>query len=100
VDIQAQDKITDIRDLFINFHHLINEYRPHQARESLISLMQSQLDRRRAETNAIRDAVDKAERVLEGLSSLTIEEQGRDTKTEETDPYSQDTEAWALLLDY
>ena len=98
-DIQAEDKITDIRDLFINFHHLINEYRPHQARESLISLMQSQLDRRRAETNAIRDAVDKAERVLEGLSSLTIEEQGRDAIAKETDPYSRDTEAWSLLVD-
>ncbi|KAI0391743.1 MED7-domain-containing protein [Xylariaceae sp. FL0594] len=95
----AQDKITDIRDLFINFHHLINEYRPHQARESLIALMQSQLDRRRAETNAIRDAVDKAERVLEGLSSLTIEEQPINSISKEVKPRGRDIEAWALLVD-
>ncbi|GAP89433.1 putative mediator of RNA polymerase ii transcription subunit 7 protein [Rosellinia necatrix] len=95
----AEEKITDIRDLFINFHHLINEYRPHQARESLISMMQSQLDRTRAETNAIRDAKDKAERVLEGLGSLRIQGQVHDTTLDESDPYSLDAEAWAMLLD-
>ncbi|KAI0175451.1 mediator complex, subunit Med7 [Pestalotiopsis sp. NC0098] len=70
----AEDKITDIRDLFLNFHHLINEYRPHQARESLISMMQAQLDRTRAETNTIRDVKEKVERMLEGLGSLKMEE--------------------------
>ncbi|KAI0429052.1 mediator complex, subunit Med7 [Xylaria sp. FL1042] len=96
---EAEDKITDLRDLFINFHHLINEYRPHQARESLISMMQAQLDRTRAETNAIRDANDKAERVLEGLSSLTVEYQVNDTTLEAPDPYGSAHEAWAILLD-
>ncbi|KAI3324348.1 MED7-domain-containing protein [Xylariaceae sp. AK1471] len=95
----AEEKITDIRDLFINFHHLVNEYRPHQARESLISMMQSQLDRTRAETNAIRDAKDKAERVLEGLSSLTIEDHINGATQEEKDVYGPDIESWALLLD-
>ncbi|KAI1374426.1 MED7-domain-containing protein [Hypoxylon crocopeplum] len=71
----ANEKTADIRDLFINFHHLINEYRPHQARESLISMMQAQLDRTRAETNAIRDAKDKAERTMEGLGSLKVEDE-------------------------
>ncbi|KAI1841841.1 hypothetical protein JX266_011919 [Neoarthrinium moseri] len=70
---EAEAKITDIRDLFLNFHHLINEYRPHQARESLISMMQSQLDRTRAETNAIRDVKEKVERLLEGLGSLKMD---------------------------
>ncbi|KAJ8110728.1 hypothetical protein ONZ43_g5800 [Nemania bipapillata] len=95
----AHEKITDIRDLFINFHHLINEYRPHQARESLISMMQSQLDRTRAETNGIRDAKDKAERVLEGLSSLTIQDQAHDTSLEKDDRYGPDGEAWAMLME-
>ncbi|KXJ88567.1 MED7 protein-domain-containing protein [Microdochium bolleyi] len=72
---EANDKILDLRDLFYNFHHLINEYRPHQARESLISMMQATLDRTRAETNAIRDAKEKVERVLEGLGSLKVEDE-------------------------
>ncbi|KAF2971556.1 hypothetical protein GQX73_g1967 [Xylaria multiplex] len=95
----AEEKITDLRDLFINFHHLINEYRPHQARESLITMMQSQLDRTRAETNAIRDAKDKAERVLEGLSSLTIEDQVNGIKLGKDDSYSSDADAWAILME-
>ncbi len=62
----------DLRTLFINMHHIINEYRPHQARESAIELMQEHLDRTRAETVAIRTQVDKTRSVLEGLGSLDI----------------------------
>ncbi|KAK7995597.1 hypothetical protein PG990_014370 [Apiospora arundinis] len=71
--MDASEKVKDIRDLFYNFHHLINEYRPHQARESLIAMMQAQLDRTRAETTAIRDSKEKVERLLEGLGSLKID---------------------------
>ncbi|KAI1268156.1 mediator complex, subunit Med7 [Xylariaceae sp. FL1019] len=96
----AEEKITDIRDIFINMHHLINEYRPHQARESLISMMQSQLDRTRTETNAIRDAKDKAERVLEGLSSLTFTELPTTTingETEDIQRYAEYEGSWDVL---
>ncbi|KAI1501390.1 mediator complex, subunit Med7 [Biscogniauxia marginata] len=95
----AEEKITDLRDLFINFHHLINEYRPHQARESLISMMQAQLDRTRAETNAIRDAKDKAERILEGLGSLKIEDLAGVAASEAKNPWAEAREMWATLLD-
>ncbi|KAK8078787.1 mediator of rna polymerase ii transcription subunit 7 protein [Apiospora phragmitis] len=73
--MDAADKVKDIRDLLYNFHHLINEYRPHQARESLIATMQAQLDRLRAETAAIRDSKEKVERMLEGLGSLKIDQE-------------------------
>ncbi|KAK7959875.1 uncharacterized protein PG986_004729 [Apiospora aurea] len=73
--MDASEKVKDIRDLFYNFHHLINEYRPHQARESLIATMQAQLDRLRAETTAIRDSKEKVERMLEGLGSLKIDQE-------------------------
>jgi mediator of RNA polymerase II transcription subunit 7 len=36
-------------------------------------MMQAQLDRIRAETNAIRDVKEKVERMLEGLGSLKME---------------------------
>jgi len=48
---KREDKTQDIQLLFITMHHLINELRPHQARESIRVLMQSQ-KRQRLETNA------------------------------------------------
>ncbi|KAK3492213.1 mediator of RNA polymerase II transcription subunit 7 [Neurospora hispaniola] len=68
----GSQKAADLRTLFLNFHHVLNEYRPHQAREQLIQLMQERLDQTRAETAANRAVAEKARRVLEGLGSVEI----------------------------
>ncbi|XP_047143478.1 mediator of RNA polymerase II transcription subunit 7 isoform X1 [Hydra vulgaris] len=39
---ERQKKIEEIKVLFINLHHLINEFRPHQARETLRVLLHRQ----------------------------------------------------------
>lgn len=64
----------DLRTLFINFHHLLNEYRPHQARESLILMMQDQLENSRAETEGIMKMKEKVEGILVGLSEVKLED--------------------------
>jgi len=79
LSINAEDykeKNNDLNTLFTNFHHLLNEYRPHQARESLILMMQDQLERSRAETQGIKDMRAKVEGVLEGLSQAKLAEIG------------------------
>ncbi|QUC21044.1 uncharacterized protein UV8b_05285 [Ustilaginoidea virens] len=101
----AEAKINDLRTLFINIHHILNEYRPHQARESAIALMQNHLDRTRSETVAIRTQVDKAKRVLEGLGSLDLDSKALDEEPLGADEQAgrqdaslrRDKELWAFI---
>lgn len=75
---QFAEKIEDLKILAINFHHLLNEYRPHQARESLILMMQDQLERSRSETEGIMRMKGEVEGLLVGLgdAKLVEEEKG------------------------
>lgn len=79
---QFESKVEDLRNLFINAHHLLNLYRPHQARESLIMMMEEQLDRTREE---IRE-MDKAKAEIEStLEQLKTEGMDADAALESTD---------------
>ena len=66
---QYGNKLEDLRTLFVNAHHLLNEYRPHQARETLILMMQEQLHRTRAETEGIYRIKSKVEDVLRRVAN-------------------------------
>lgn len=63
---QYRQKVDDLTTLFINSHHLINEYRPHQARETLIMMMEEQLARKRKEIEDVKALKVKAEALLNG----------------------------------
>ena len=43
---KREEKLEDINLLFIHMHHLINEFRPHQARETLRVMLQMQMRKR------------------------------------------------------
>ena len=67
-------KIMDMRVILQNMQHLISEYRPHQARESLAALIESEVQRTRTETTAIRKEVAKTKAALERIAASNPED--------------------------
>lgn len=91
---QYAEKIQDLRTLFINFHHLLNEYRPHQARESLILMMEEQLDRARSETAGIESMRVKVEGILSGLGQAKLADgEGEGEKEQEDGGQAEEGDA-------
>jgi mediator of RNA polymerase II transcription subunit 7 len=64
---QKDQKMRDILTLVLNMHALINEYRPHQARETLIRLMEQQVERKRAEVEGVKRMAGKVKETLDGF---------------------------------
>lgn len=59
-----EQRIKNLRDMVFNMHDLINQYRPHQARESLILMMEERIDQLRQEINTIGELKGKMERSM------------------------------------
>ncbi|KAJ5175807.1 uncharacterized protein N7482_001684 [Penicillium canariense] len=64
---QFESKVEDLRNLFINAHHLLNLYRPHQARESLMMMMEEQLKRTKDEIKQMDKVKSDIENLLQQL---------------------------------
>jgi len=80
------DKVADLEQLFFNFHFLLNAFRPHQARETLISILTEQLHKRRALALAARTTFHEASQTLqEALQALITHEAEDLLKTEEAE---------------
>lgn len=82
---EFESKLDDLRNLFVNAHHLLNLYRPHQARESLILMMEEQRDRSREEIKEMDRVKKSVEDLLEQLKAegLTTESPDGHEKTAE-----------------
>lgn len=58
----------DIELLFVNMHHLVNSYRPHQARAFVLSLLEEQSQRSRQLMGGMERAVSQANEVLQTMA--------------------------------
>ena len=56
---KREEKIEDLNLLFIHMHHLINEFRPHQARETLRVMLHVQKRKRTQVAEKFREHLDK-----------------------------------------
>lgn len=70
----AEEKAADIRDLFNNMHYLINQYRPHQARETLIQKMEQQVLDRKAEIDEVDRLDGKLSELLASLQDRQLQD--------------------------
>ena len=58
------EKIEDLNLLFINMHHLINEFRPHQARETLRVMLHVQKKKRLQLADKFQEHLDKVQETI------------------------------------
>ena len=77
-------KMKHILTLVCNMHALINEYRPHQAREKLIRIMEEQVARKKREIEGVRAMGEKVRGLLEGFGKA-VEAEADNTKNQEAD---------------
>lgn len=61
----------ELEAIVTNMHDLINRYRPHQARESLILMMEERVERLRGECRGIDEGARKAGELLRGFEGDT-----------------------------
>ncbi|XP_068760922.1 mediator of RNA polymerase II transcription subunit 7-like isoform X1 [Montipora capricornis] len=66
---KREKKLEDLNLLFINIHHLINELRPHQARETLRVMMERQKQQRLETADKLYKHLDRVVAILQSCSS-------------------------------
>ncbi|SMQ46225.1 unnamed protein product [Zymoseptoria tritici ST99CH_1A5] len=105
-----EDRVADLQTIMYNMHDLINQYRPHQARETLILMMEERVEKMRAEIRAVDESKEKVDKLLAGLRegelshvAATAAQQDHHTRTP-TDTTTNERKqrqraAWAALDD-
>jgi len=75
---QQGQKIEEIELIFINLHHLINSFRPHQARQTLISQLEDQISKRKEFISSIDQILEETERTKQACQEILISKAGQE----------------------
>lgn len=60
----------DIQTILYNIHDLINRYRPHQARETMILMLEERVEQIRADNARIKETKEKMTALLTSMEAL------------------------------
>ncbi|KAF2635625.1 hypothetical protein P280DRAFT_461549 [Massarina eburnea CBS 473.64] len=66
-----------ILTLVMNMQELINDYRPHQARETLIRVLEAQVEKKKREIEGVRTMAGKVRETLEGFGEAVKDGDGK-----------------------
>lgn len=83
------EKCNDLATLFINFHHLINELRPHQARETIRVWLNTQKRTREEITKKLNVEMAKMTKVLEKYYEYEAKQQQQQSQEQQSEQQSQ-----------
>ena len=67
-----REKLEDLERLFINVHHAINLYRPRQAREEVVRMLERQIDGAEDEIKRCEDMGRRVKEFLRGVQEATV----------------------------
>lgn len=56
----ASTKLLEIKTIMINFHHLLNLYRHHQGRDTLIYMLKSQIAKKKEQIKNLKSSFNRA----------------------------------------
>ena len=96
-------KIERLIPLFYNSHALINDYRPHQARETLIMMMEEQIAKKEVEVKGVNQIRGKVEDILAGfgvddsVSVMFTTTEEKDAKERRKLAHEKQQRLWQLM---
>lgn len=68
---EYEEKVLELKATLMNFQYLLNLYRPHEARETIITMLEKQLERRKAVSELLKERIAAADdKVAEAKTRL------------------------------